>query len=276
MKKTIVIGSVAYDPKVVTIWEGLKAYFQKEGVALDFVLFSNYDAQVEALFARFIDVAWNTNLAFVKTDRRSKGQCQPLAMRDTDLGFTSHVIVKSTSPIAALLDLKNKRVAFGSRDSAQAAVIPEYYLSEANLQADLDYTAVRFNTDMGKHGDTGRSELDVVQSVKSGEVDAGAIGETMWQSLLQSGAAPEFKSIWTSPPYSHCNFTALADLDAAMAQSFVSTLLRMDYGNPEHKLILDMEGLKRWVTGERIGYESVFKAADATGYLQHEKTAAVP
>src|SRR6185437_6348700 len=151
MNKQITIGSVAYDPKVVTIWEGIREYFRDNKVAVDFVLFSNYEAQVEALFAHFIDIAWNTNIAFVKTDRRCGGKSQVLAMRDTDRGFTSRLIVRKDSSISSLNDLAGKRVAFGSQDSAQAALIPEYYLRESGLKPEVEYTPIRFNTDIGKH-----------------------------------------------------------------------------------------------------------------------------
>ena len=36
--KTILLGAVAYDAKVVTIWESIRAHFQSEGVPLDFAL----------------------------------------------------------------------------------------------------------------------------------------------------------------------------------------------------------------------------------------------
>ena len=41
MTDTIILGAVAYDPKVVTIWEGIRAYFRDAGVDFDFALFSN-------------------------------------------------------------------------------------------------------------------------------------------------------------------------------------------------------------------------------------------
>ena len=46
MPESILLGAVAYDPKVVTIWEGIRDYFQQGGVPLDFALFSNYERQV--------------------------------------------------------------------------------------------------------------------------------------------------------------------------------------------------------------------------------------
>lgn len=266
MKDQIKIGAVAYDAKVVPIWEGIRDYFVESGVPFDYILFSNYEAQVEALFDGVIDIAWNTNLAFVKVEKRLKEQSLLLAMRDTDLEFTSKIIVPAKSQIQELSDLRGKRVAFGSRDSAQAAVMPEYYLRLAKLIPDSDYTAVRFNTDVGKHGDTGRSESDVLAALRAGQADAGAIGESTWLRLASEGGAADFRSIWTSAPYSHCNFTALPGLPEGKAEAFVSTLLKMDYNNPAHRPILEMEGLKQWVKGERKGYDSVFAAVEATGY----------
>ena len=38
-------------PYVVTIFEGLKRHFHREGVELDWVLYSNYDALVTAFVA---------------------------------------------------------------------------------------------------------------------------------------------------------------------------------------------------------------------------------
>ena len=92
--RPLVIGAVAYDPKVVPIWESMRDYFHQAAVPIDYVLFSNYEAQVDALFARSIDVAWNTNVAYVKSEQRSGGTCQVLGMRNTDVGFTT---VKSPS-----------------------------------------------------------------------------------------------------------------------------------------------------------------------------------
>ena len=42
------LGAVAYDPKVVTIWEGFKQFFARHGFAFDYLLYSNYERQVEA------------------------------------------------------------------------------------------------------------------------------------------------------------------------------------------------------------------------------------
>ena len=121
MDKAIVIGAVAYDAKVVPIWEGMRDYFREVGPPIDYVLFSNYDRQVRALLDGAIDIAWNTNLAWVKVHRRTRGACRSLGMRDVDQQFTTVFVARVDSGIRALADIKGKRLALGSADSAQAA-----------------------------------------------------------------------------------------------------------------------------------------------------------
>src|SRR5579884_753357 len=89
------VGAVAYDPRVVTIWEAMRDYFREAGVPTDYVLFSNYEAQVNALLARQIDIAWNTNVAYVRCELRTGGTCQVLGMRNTDRDFTTRLIARS-------------------------------------------------------------------------------------------------------------------------------------------------------------------------------------
>ena len=50
MTTPLMMGAVAYAPKVVTIWEGFKEYFRRHDFEFDYVLYSNYERQVEAQF----------------------------------------------------------------------------------------------------------------------------------------------------------------------------------------------------------------------------------
>ena len=63
------LGAVAYDPKVVTIWEGFAAWFAEHDFPFDYVLFSNYERQVEAHLRGYVHVAWNSPLAWLQTER---------------------------------------------------------------------------------------------------------------------------------------------------------------------------------------------------------------
>ena len=64
----------------------MRTYFRDEArVPVEVVLYLSYEAQVAALLAGRIDIAWNTNLAYLQSEHFSQGKCRPLAMRDTDL-----------------------------------------------------------------------------------------------------------------------------------------------------------------------------------------------
>src|SRR5207237_1185830 len=134
--KTILLGAVAYDPKVVTIWEGMRAHFQAEGVPLDFALFSNYERQVEALLAGHVDIAWDTPLAHVRVRRRTEEHAISLAMRDADRDFQARLVVRRDAGIRGLGDLAGKRLAVGSRDSTQARILPLHFLRRAGAPID--------------------------------------------------------------------------------------------------------------------------------------------
>src|SRR6185295_6062803 len=102
---TILVGAVAYDPKAVTIWEGIRDHFTDQAIAMDFVLFSNYERQVESLLQGHIDVAWNTPLAHVRVRRRTKNASISLGMRDADRDFRAKIVVRRAAGIPTIQDL---------------------------------------------------------------------------------------------------------------------------------------------------------------------------
>jgi ABC-type phosphate/phosphonate transport system substrate-binding protein len=266
----ITIGAVAYDPKVVTIWEGLRSYFRDEAnLPVEVVLFLSYEAQVDALLASRIDIAWNTNLAFVQCERWSGGKTAPLGMRDTDLVWESKIITLAGGAVRSLADLRGRKLAIGSRDSGHAAILPVHFLAEQGLRAGADYEPLRFDTDLGKHGDTGTSEVDVLKAVMEGRADAGAVGSPFWQGVVDKKLVPSgaLSVVWTSPAFHHCMFTGRVGLPAADAASFEKALFAMKWDNPRHRPILEAEGLREWVAPRMPGYDSLRAAAEGQGFF---------
>ena len=148
----------------------------------------------------------------------TSNRCRPIAMRDTDLGWMTKIVAVSGGPVTALADLKGRTLALGSRDSGHAAILPVHFLQHQGLAEGRDYRTLRFNSDMGKHGDTGRSEAEVIRAVLDGRADAGAVGSPFWNAVHSERLVPEgaLHEIWTSPPYNHCMFTARPDLDPGL------------------------------------------------------------
>jgi ABC-type phosphate/phosphonate transport system substrate-binding protein len=279
MSKTIWVGAVAYDPKVVTIWEGMRRYFHEEAqLPVEVVLFQSYESQVLALLAQpgesvpRIDIAWNTNLAYLQADEWSGHACRAIAMRDTDLGWVTKIVAVNGGPISTVADLRDRTLALGSRDSGHAAILPVYFLDQQGMSEGRDYQTLRFNSDMGKHGDTGASEVEVLRAVLDGRADAGAIGSPFWNTVRNEHLVPEggLREIWSSSTYNHCMFTARPDLDREREQRFVEALSAMSYDNPLHRPILDAEGLQRWLPPHLDGYDALRQAAAEQGFFKSQ------
>jgi phosphonate transport system substrate-binding protein len=227
-----------------------------------------------------IDIAWNTNLAYLQADEWSGHACRAIAMRDTDLDWMTKIVAVTGGPIAAITDLKNpdlknsdlknRTLALGSRDSGHAAILPVHFLEQQGMIEGRDYRTLRFDTDLGKHGDTGTSEVEVVRAVLDGRADAGAIGNRFWNTVQNERLVPEggLREIWSSPAYNHCMFTARPELDFEQQQRFVDALSAMSYENPVHRPILEAEGLKRWLAPHLDGYAALRQAANEQGFFK--------
>ena len=118
---------------------------------------------------------------------------------------------------------------------------------------------------MGKHGDTGRSEWDVLEGLKNGSLDAGTIGSNTWIRILEEGLYPdgELISFYTSPDFCHCNFTVMPYIDSEISDNFVKMLMSQKKENPIIKKMMAMEGLNEWIiTGDKElkGYDTLYEA----------------
>jgi ABC-type phosphate/phosphonate transport system substrate-binding protein len=264
--RPLLLGAVAYDPKVVTIWEGIRACFAEQGVPLDFALFSNYERQVEELLAGHVDVAWNTPLAHVRVQRRTEGRSLSLGMRDSDRDFKAKVLVRRDAKIEGLRGLEGRTLAVGSRDSTQARILPLHFLRQEGV--DLDRVRLLpFDTDLGKHGDTGTSELDVLAALRDGKAEAGTVGDLVWVGEQAAGRVDPavVEVLWTTPGFDHCMFDAQPSLDPGRRQAFQRALFAMSWDVPAHRHILELEGLKQWLPPREEGYASLKAALDHQG-----------
>jgi ABC-type phosphate/phosphonate transport system substrate-binding protein len=266
MTAAILLGAVAYDPKVVTIWEGIRDYFRDEGVDLDFALFSNYERQVEALLAGHVDIAWNTPLGHVRVQKRTGDRSRSLGMRDSDRDFHAKLIVRRDAQIRSPADLAGRTLAVGSRDSTQARILPLHFLRREGVDLER-VTLLPFDTDPGKHGDTGASEIDVLRAVAEGRAQAGTVGDLVWVTEQAAGRvdASLVEVLWTTPGFDHCMFDALPSLGEFQVRAFQDALFHMSWEVPSHRRLLELEGLREWLPPREAGYDSLRTALDETG-----------
>ena len=62
-------------------------------------------------------------------------------------------------------------------------------------------------------------------------------------------------------------FTARVDLDLGRERQFAKALVEMNYDNPDHRPILEAEGLRKWIPPQLDGYQSLREASAAQGLL---------
>jgi len=273
MTSTLRLGAVAYDPKVVTIWEGFKDWFGTQGLAFDYVLFSHYEAQVAAHFDGLVDVAWNSPLAWVESVRLAaeRGRrATAIAMRDTDRDLTSVVLVRNESPLETVADLRGTRVAVGASDSPQATLIPLAYLAGAGIEPGRDLEVVRHEVLVGKHGDHIGGERDAAKALAAGTVDAACVIDGAQVMFTKDGtlAPGAVRVLAQTPPYDHCNLTVLDGAPDDLIARFRTLLLGMSYDDPVVRPLLRLEGLKAWKDGRTSGYAQLEAAVDRFRYLE--------
>jgi ABC-type phosphate/phosphonate transport system substrate-binding protein len=191
-------------------------------------------------------------------------------MRDVDAVFTTIFVARADSGIQSLADVRGKRLALGSADSAQAAILPVHFLQQAGIDPEKECTLLRYDLDVGKHGDTGKSELEVLRALSEGKAEAGALGDATWVHQVAAGRvdARQVRPFWTSTGYCHCNFTALADFPEDRGRQWTASLLGMRYDDPRWRGLMDLEGLKRWISADPAtlnGYRVLFDAIERQG-----------
>ena len=265
--RPLLLGAVAYDPKVVTIWDGFRHWLGEHDLAFDYVLYSNYERQVSELASGRIDVAWNSPLAWVRTQRLAP-DARAVLMRDTDRDLTSVVVVRADSSVLDVADLAGATVATGAVDSPQATLIPLALLAGAGVEL----TVRRFDVGVGLHGDHIGGERDAARALMTGEVDAACMIDANHLLFTREGILPAngTRVIAQSRPYDHCNMSVTAPQDSPALARFVELLLAMDYGDAEQRRLLDLEGLTRWLPGRLSGYAQLESAVDRFGFYSAE------
>ncbi len=269
MNRPFRVGAVMYDPKVSVIWEIIRGFFESQSCPMDVVFYSTYELQVTALVDGVIDIAWNSPLAWLDAQRRTGGRCRAIAMRDTDRDRTSHLVGRTRGPIQRLADLRGRVVALGAQDSPQATLIPLGLLREHGLQPHRDVEIRRFDVLVGKHGDHLGGELDAFSCLERNEAAACAMLDLNWDAWTRDGTIDpgQFEIKASTGRFDHCVFTVRADLPIDAERAWLDALFAMQYDNPAHRQMMDLEGLKSWMPGRTTGFNALSAAVEAERFF---------
>ena len=174
---------------------------------------------------------------------------------------------ESARGIVSLEDLRGKTVALGAKDSPQATLIPLRWLQRHGLEPGRDFRVRGFDVLVGKHGDHVGGELEAFRCLARGEADASALLDLNWERWTRDGTIDPhaYRILTTTAPFDHCCFTVRADFPPEHEQDFLRVLFAMRYGDPKHREMMDLEGLKAWVPGRSTGYALLKEAVARQG-----------
>ena len=247
--------------ELLRIYTPIALYLATElKLKVQFTPVMDYAATVEGVVARKLDLVWYGGFTSVQAVRRTNGTAKRLVLRQEDAEFKSVFIAKPGSGINSLADLKGKTFAFGSVSSTSGHLMPRSFILKANLNPEKDFKQVAYS---GAHDAT-------ALWVESGKVDAGALNFLVWDKLVQTKKVDLTKVnvFWTTPPYVDYVWTARGDLDKGLQERIAAAFLKLDYGNPEHKRLLDLHRTKKYIKATDEEWKGIEEAAVAAGLLK--------
>jgi ABC-type phosphate/phosphonate transport system substrate-binding protein len=181
-------------------------------------------------------------------------------MRDVDVAVRSVVVALAESGIKSPEDLAGKRLVLGSSQAAEATVLPLHFLKKAGV----DFSTVKIvslDAEVDSQGNPCASPQHVLHALRSGRGDAGIITAALWNRAKEEPLARgTLQPVWTSPPLSHCVFTAAATFDQRRASQFTKLMLDMDPNERDTMDVMRLEGTKQWVVGTAEGFNDLVDA----------------
>jgi phosphonate transport system substrate-binding protein len=189
----------------------LKAYLAKAmGREVNLVIPTSYNATIEALGNGSLDFAYLGGLSYLKAHKQY--DVIPLVQRSVDLQFHSVFLTGANSPVHSLKDLKGTKFAYGDINSTSGHLIPYMEMRQAGIDPDTDLQ-FRYS---GSHPATAKA-------VESGAVDAGALDESVYNSMIADGKLDKAKVrvLHTSKPFVDYVWVARKDLPAAERERFI-------------------------------------------------------
>ena len=225
-------------------------------VPVRYVPVSNYAAAVSAFRTGSLDLVWFGGLTGVQARLQTPG-ARVLAQRDIDATFTSVFIANGASGLRPftsadqLVELKGRRMAFGSENSTSGRLMPQYFMGQNGVKPeDLAGGGPGFS---GSHDAT-------IAVVQSGAYEVGALNEQVWNSNVESDRVDpdQVRVIWRTPPYVDYHWVARPDLDDRFGTNFTdkvqSVLLEMSPDTPRVSTILDLFGAERFIPADNDDY----------------------
>ncbi len=259
------------DPEILQRQYGLLTDYLEETleVPVEYRPVTDYAAAVTAFRVGDLDLVWFGGLTGVQARLQVPG-AEAIAQRDIDAEFHSVFIANVESGIEPfenledLVQLRGRRLTFGSESSTSGRLMPQYFLQQAGVSLEEFAGEVGFS---GSHDAT-------AQLVEAGTYEVGALNEQVWQSRLAAGDvdAERVVEIWRSPAYFDYHWVIQTELDERYGEGFSDRVrdafLALDPEVPEQAEILALFGAERFIETRSENYDSIEQIGREIGKIQ--------
>ncbi|MFQ5682399.1 MAG: putative selenate ABC transporter substrate-binding protein [Candidatus Binatia bacterium] len=246
--------------ELLRIYQPFVDYLEREvSVPVKFFPVVDYAATVEGLAANRLDLVWYGGFTSVQAAKRARG-AKRIVMRKEDAKFKTKFITRKGSGIRSLKELKGKTFAFGSVSSTSGHLMPRYFLLQAGIKPERDFSRFSFS---GAHDAT-------AAWVEAGKVDAGALNFLVWNKLVKAKKVDTSKVVvfWTTPAYVDYVWMVRGGMDDGLVKKITRAFLKLDYKNPQDRKLLDLQQTRGYIPAEDSDWKGIEKAAIAAGLLK--------
>ncbi len=220
------------------------------GRPVKFLTEVDYEAHLMNLKNGDLDIAFLGPASYVSYTKRF-GKVPILAVFETNGSktFKGFIVVRKDSPITELSQLKGKKIAFGDVKSTMGHIVPRYMLLKAGI--DLKQLANHQFLD---------NQENVALGVLSGNFDAGALREDMYNHYTQEG----LRAVAISEPMPDHLFVARAGLPDDTVRKISKILFSLKDTEEGRQVLRSVQkSLTALVPGTDANYDPLRKVSDA-------------
>lgn len=201
--------------KLIKIYTPLAKVIEKEiNQPVNIVIAKDYSTHIDNIGNDKLDIAYLGPASYVKlVDRYGEKKILARQAINSKPTFQGKIIVRSDSSISSLMELKDKKFAFGDPNSTMSHLVPRYMLIENGITEKV-LKKIDF---LGSHD-------NVALSVLSGDFDAGAVKEAVFYKYRSRG----LKEIATTPALSEHLFVAGNHVSDALVSKVRKILLNLE------------------------------------------------
>jgi phosphonate transport system substrate-binding protein len=178
------------------------------GLQFDLKVGQSYGAVVEGMCNQLADIAFFGPVAYVQAHKRGCAQLLAVGVEKGESVYYAGMFAKADAPMAAVRDVKGKRVAFGDVNSASSFTFQIAMLMDAGLDPVRDLSAIRMT---GSHASS-------LAALTQGQVDVASLSFDSYEKAVQQGAvdAKTIKVIAKSIPIPYPPLALNAKLPEAL------------------------------------------------------------